>query len=123
MKPPKIFYLIIFTIAVSVVFFFAFPNYSDYRAAAQVNDWVVALNSCALSKKDKNISTHCQMSINKWFGSSSNTVLLHVDFNSLTLVGVKYKQTVVFWRAWSENGYQWKCNGYPSTDVSLKCRN
>lgn len=101
---------------------FVFPNYSNHKSSAQVNDWMTAAGACVIDNKTENITKKCQNDMKNWFESSPSAVLLNVDYKSITLVSVKYGTVVVFSREKANGGYQWKCKGYPVADVPLKCR-
>jgi hypothetical protein len=123
MKTKNISITLMLFLAIFYFIFYIWPNYSNYSAATHVSDWPIAVNACGLSPKDNDIPLACQKFLDSALGKSPKIALLHINSKSITLVGTKYKQTVVFWRELTQrDGYIWKCKGYPDADIPVKCR-
>jgi hypothetical protein len=123
MKSNTVSTIIFAALALVFALIFIWPNYSDYRAASQAGEWLVAVNSCEINAKSKNIPAEYRVFLDSALGNSPNVALFHQDSNSIMLVGSKYKQTLILWRDGSpESGYRWKCKGYPDGDVPSRCR-
>jgi hypothetical protein len=128
MKTAKCFLLgaVAGIILFSAVFFLLYPQYSDYRAKAEVTAWLEMVKNVQDDIGKKIVSASPLGEVNDGFDKTKFQAV-GVDLFEITETGViiirggRDGQVIILIPSFSENDVEWRCIGGSAQAVPSKC--